>query len=386
MHVHRNILLFTWLNFFTDFKLYIPVAILYFSQVSGSFALGMSIFSIVMLASAVLEVPTGIFSDRIGRRLTVSCGALASVLYTVLYAIGGSYEILVVGAIFEGLSRAFYSGNNDALLHDSLVEIGREDEYAEYAGKLSSYFQIALGLSALVGSLLAAYSFSLALWVSVIPQILCFILSLYLKDVQRVDTQSGNVFDHLKGSVVLFIRNPKLRLLSISSMLSYGIGEATYQFQPAFYQTLWPVWALGIPKMISNIGATVGFLSAGQLLRRLNGFTLLVGLNIYKRVVTIVAVVFPSIVSPILFASTSFPWAVAHVVKDALLQKEYSSQRRATMSSLNVFGGSVCFAILSLVIGLLGDWSTPGHAVLYSQIVSFSVLFLYWKMFKNFAK
>lgn len=63
----KNIKFLTWFNFFTDFKLYSPVAILYFAQVTGSFALGMSIFSIAYVSAAFFEIPTGIYSDLIGR-------------------------------------------------------------------------------------------------------------------------------------------------------------------------------------------------------------------------------------------------------------------------------------------------------------------------------
>jgi len=64
--MNRNIRLFYLFNFFVDFKFYAPIAIIYFAKVSGSYALGMSIFSATMLAAALFEVPTGIFSDYIG--------------------------------------------------------------------------------------------------------------------------------------------------------------------------------------------------------------------------------------------------------------------------------------------------------------------------------
>lgn len=112
----RNVRLLAWFNFFTDFRPYAPIAILYFAQVSGSYALGMSVFSAVMLAQSLFEVPTGVFSDLIGRKKTIVCGALAGVLSLVCYATGGTYIVLLAGAAFEGLARAFYSGNNDALL------------------------------------------------------------------------------------------------------------------------------------------------------------------------------------------------------------------------------------------------------------------------------
>ena len=180
MAYHKNISSLTWFNFFTDFKLYAPIAIIYFAKVSGSFALGMSIFSIAMISSAIFEIPTGIFSDFIGRKNTVILGAASAVGYAVFYAIGTSYWILAIGAVFEGLSRSFYSGNNDALLHDTLSESGSEHEYAHYSGKLRSMFQLALAASAITGSLIANWSFAVVMWISVIPQLFCLVLSCYL--------------------------------------------------------------------------------------------------------------------------------------------------------------------------------------------------------------
>ena len=137
MGSQKNIKLLAWFNFFTDFKLYSAITILYFTRVTGSLALGMSIFSIASIADAVFEVPTGILSDIIGRKNTIVLGALASVAYAACYALGGSFWMLALGAIFQGLSVAFYSGNNDALLHDSLKESGKEKQYHNFLGKLS---------------------------------------------------------------------------------------------------------------------------------------------------------------------------------------------------------------------------------------------------------
>jgi len=148
MPLHKNIRLLTWHNFFTDFRPYAPVAILYFSAVSGSFALGLSVFSIEMLSSSVFEVPTGIVSDIVGRRKTIILGSLMAVLALILYALGTHYYILAIGSIFAGLARSFYSGNNQALLHDSLRQNHQEEEYAQYSGKTSSMFQWALAASA----------------------------------------------------------------------------------------------------------------------------------------------------------------------------------------------------------------------------------------------
>ena len=130
--MNSNIKLLNWFNFFTDLIFYAPIAVLYFAKVSGSFALGMSVFSIVTISSALLEIPTGIFSDKIGRRKTIILGAASAVVASIFYAIGGSFLFLAIGSFFLGLCRSFYSGNNDALLYDTLSEKNEQHKFGEY--------------------------------------------------------------------------------------------------------------------------------------------------------------------------------------------------------------------------------------------------------------
>lgn len=383
MVLHPNIKILTWFNFFTDFKLYTPVAIIYFSTITGSYALGMSIFSIIMVSSALLEIPTGIFSDRIGRKKTVMYGAAASTLATIFYAIGQVYWILAVGALFEGLSRSLYSGNNDALLHDTLALSHEEHEYSEYLGKVSAMFQAALAISAVLGSLLASYSFSLIMWFSVVPQLICFILAFLLKEPKIHSEISGNIYSHLKEAYMNFFTNKKLRLLSLSDILGYGFGEAGFQFQSAFYNTVWPVWAIGIAKTISYATAAVSFHFSGKIIKKFGGFKILIADNIANRIINIFSTALPSIVSPLLMSSTSLFFGISVVAKNSLMQKEFTNKQRATMGSLNSFASNIFFGIVAILLGLLADKIDPAKAYLTLQILMLFNLFIYWRLFKN---
>ncbi|MBP9719336.1 MAG: MFS transporter [Candidatus Levybacteria bacterium] len=382
---HRNITLLKWFNFFIDFRLYAPIAIIYFSQITGSFALGMSVFSITMLASAFFELPTGVFSDKIGRKNTVILGAVSAVLFSIFYAIGGSFWILAIGAIFEGLSRAFYSGNNDALLHDTLSELGQEEYYDEHLGKVSATSQMALGIASILGGFLAVWSFAFIMWFSVFPQLLCFILAFFLIEPKIHKVGSGNIYAHLSEAYKNFITNKKLRLLSLSSILGYGFGEASYQFVPAFYNTLWPVWAIGIAKTMSNMLATLSFHFSGKLIRRFDGFKVMLVDNIINRIIGITATAFPTVLSPFFMSTTSAFYGVVTVARNALMQKEFTNEQRATMGSLNALAGSIFFGIVAFILGFTADQLSPAKAILILQIFQIGNLFIYWKLFKHNA-
>ncbi len=382
MKVERNIKLLAWFNFFTDFKLYSAIAIIYFSQVTNSLALGMSIFSIANIADAIFEVPTGILSDMVGRKNTIILGALASVGYSLLYAIGGSYFFLALGAVFQGLSVAFYSGNNDALLHDTLHEVGKENEYHNYLGKLSSLFQAALGIGALIGSILASKSFAVVMWLSVISQVICLIISLQIKEPTAYTKRSANIYSHMKDAIELFINNKKIRLVSIASMMGSALGEAVFQFQATFYQLLWPLWAIGFAKAFSYFAGTVSFFYSGKIIDKFKEIkTILIG-NIGTRIINIIAVTFPSVISPVLMSSTSIFFGASFTAKNSLLQKEFTPHQRATIASLNSFGESILMALFAYVFGLIGDYLGPAKTILIAQILALIATYLYWEIYR----
>lgn len=381
---NKNVLILRWLTFFTYFRLYAAIAIIYFAKVTGSYALGAGIFSIITVSTALFEIPTGIFSDKIGRRKTVIFGAASAVLATIFYATGHSFVILAIGALFQGLSSSFYSGNNDALLHDSLSEVKQEDSYAEYRGKIGAMFQLGLAVSTLLGGLVATWSLSLIMLISIIPQVICLGLSLFLIEPKIKTKQSGNIYTHLGESWKQFIHNKKLRILSIATILSEQFGEASYAFQAAFYQTLLPLWAIGIVKTLSNIEGTLSFNLSGKILKKFNGIKVLIFDNIYNSLINIISVTFPTILSPFLMTTTSAFYGVTSVAKNAYMQKEFSTDQRATMGSLISFAGSLFFGILSVAMGYLADIFSPAKAFLILMVLQLSILWFYRKLQKTY--
>jgi MFS family permease len=382
MRMHKNIRLLAWFNFLSDFRLYGPIIILYFTHVSGSFALGMSVFSITMLASAIFEVPTGVFSDKIGRKKTVVCGSIASVISVMLYAVGGTYGILVAGAIFEGLARSFFSGNNDALLHDTLAESGQQAEYQEFLGKTASMYQVALAIAAVMGGIIAAISYPVVMWLSVIPQVIGLIVSLQFVEPKVHTKTSGNAYHHLRDSFNNIVRNRRLRALSAASIVGFGMGESVYQFRAAFIATLWPLWAIGIARTIGNIGAAISFYLSGKIIKRFGEFRLLIVGISYSEIVNIFSLLVPTVFSPILMGSTSIFFGVNNVAVGGLMQREFTQEQRATMGSLNSFAGSIMFTICSLVLGILADQIGVIPASLVGELVLVTTIWLYWRAFR----
>lgn len=382
MNIGKNIKLLEWHEFFVSFVLWGPIAILYFSQVSGSYALGLSVFSMAMLSSALFELPTGILSDLVGRKRTMVLGALSYLLGFVMYAIGGSYPLLLLGALFEGIARSFYSGNNEALLYDSLEQTNRKHELSSIMGKVGSMGQWALAVAGLLGGFIANWSFQWVMWVSVIPQVICLVLSLLVVDTIKFDEEKSNIYSHLKESFNNFKKNKKLRMLSFADILGFGMGEASFQFRSAFIISLWPVWAIGIAQILSNIGAAISFRLSGKLIGKLKAMVWLMVGGVYSKIIYLVALFFPSVFSPALMSTTSVFYGVGQVAKKTLIQHEFTNKQRATMGSLNSFAGSIFFAIFAVLLGFLADHTSPRTAMIGVTIVQFLTVWIYWRISK----
>ena len=63
--MRRNIVLFKLMNLFNGLWLFSAIAVIYFEQVSHSYALAMLAFSLVNISQCCMEIPCGVFSDRI---------------------------------------------------------------------------------------------------------------------------------------------------------------------------------------------------------------------------------------------------------------------------------------------------------------------------------
>ncbi len=310
-------------------------------------------------------------------------GAVCSVLSVVFYAIGTNYSFLLIGALFEGLQRAWYSGNNDALLYETLSSTNRKDDYDHYLGKTSSMFQIASAVGIIIGGIIAVWSFAIIMWLSVIPQLICLIISLLIIEPTKRSSISSNIYSHLLTAIRKMWTNRKLRLLNINSVVGFAVGESAYQFRAAFVNTLWPLWAVGFSQVLSSIGAAISYWYSGKLIKKFGAFRLLLISSIYGKIINLGSVAIATVISPVLLSSTSLFHGVTSVANNKLMQKEFTDEQRATLGSVNSFMGTLAFGVVAIILGFLADKFGPSSALLITYIFSLPTLWINWTLFKN---
>lgn len=380
----RNIKLLTWINFLNSFQLFSAIAILYFVHVTGSYALGLSIFSISSLTTAVFDVPLGILSDRSSRKRIILIGLFASLIQIVLYAGANTFTSLALGAFFGGLSYALFSGNNSAFLHDTLSELDQIDEFPKALGRVSSTNQLGLGLATLLGAIITSNSLRLAVQLSIFPIVGGIVVACFLYEPKVHDRISKQHYLlDLKEAIRLFVQNARLRWLTIGSVTESSLGESSHQFQASFYATIMPIWAIGIVKTTTYLAGFLSFYFSGEVIERFSEFPSLIFSSIFTRLTNIFAYLFPSLLSPVLITANSLTYGVGSVAKGSLFQQEFSPKQRATMGSLNSLAENIAFAIFGPLLGMIADHFTPSKAMLLFQILMISSIFIFVKLFKK---
>ncbi|MCO1577299.1 MFS transporter [Crossiella sp. SN42] len=376
--VDRNVRLLSWFNFFGDFRLYGPIMVIYFAQVTGSYTAAASLLAVKMLSSAAFEVPAGVLSDRLGRRGTMIAGAVIMVAAHLGYAGASGYGLLLAAVVLEGLATALWSGNNEALLYDTLLEVGREQEFPRHSGRVNSMFQIALALAAPLGGVVAGvWSLRAVVVLSVLPQVLCLLVALGIREPRVRGPLASNALAHLGSALRGIRRSPVLRRLTLVSALRHS-GESAAQLSPAFVAGLWPLWALGLWRTFGHGVAFVGFRVSGWVIGRVGAARTLLFGELFDHVANFVALIKPTVFSPVLLGSPAY--GMSTIAQQTLLQREFTDRERATMGSLASLLGSVLYAFVALGAGLVADrWGIVAALLAIQAVVLIALPLAWWQ-------
>jgi MFS family permease len=353
---------------------------LYFAAVSGSYLLGMSVFSITSVVQIVADVPLGVLSDRFGRKPVIVAGAVAALAFTTCYAIGLNYGFLALAAALEGLSRALFSGTDTALLYETLAEEGEQARFATYLGRISAVEPLAFTGAALAGGFIAAvWSFHLAFWLSLVPLGAALGAALLLHEPAAALHQARPRVS-LREALRAYRANERLRLIVAAAAWREACGESAFQFRVTFFRQLWPLWALGFAQALTNAVAMVSFYAGGPAMARLGAVRLLIADSLFGRLLSLPALLFPTPLSPALMSLTSLSYGTTQVASGALAQHEFTDAERATMGSLSSLAVNLGFAAGAPLVGLLADRAGIVPALVLSQLLLLLTLPLYRRL------
>ena len=113
--------------------------------------------SIVIGSIFLMEVPTGVLADRVGRKWSIFLSTLLLMSAEFLFIFARDFNWYIVVAFLIGTGFAFASGAVDAMVYDSLPSLSagdRENAMKRAMGRVNSFADLAFVIAPLVGGLI----------------------------------------------------------------------------------------------------------------------------------------------------------------------------------------------------------------------------------------
>ncbi len=91
------------------------------------------------LISLLMEIPTGVFSDRKSRKWSLVAASVIGAPVVPVIILSDSFPVVLIAMAVGGASTALVSGTDVAMLYDTLQAPGREGEFTQDPRGLSNH-------------------------------------------------------------------------------------------------------------------------------------------------------------------------------------------------------------------------------------------------------
>jgi len=191
--------------------------------------------AMVKIAVVLLELPTGVVADLLGKKKTLILGSFFTSIGFILLGAYPSREMMWLFALLTGLGMAFISGADSALTYDTLADEGREDEYPRINARMSSAFQI----TAIFALATGGYLYEMNIAFPYFARGLLFLFAIpiiFLIKESTIDTEKFNFSNYIKQIVIGSKEVFKNKYITKISMLYFLIGGLSASAQRFFIQ------------------------------------------------------------------------------------------------------------------------------------------------------
>jgi len=351
----RNVVKLYFIGFFGNNFFDRAIWMVYFTHLGFSL-LQIAVLQAILNATQFLsEIPTGLISDKYGRKVSLVVARLFIICYMLGFMFFDSFYFIAIAQVFYGIGLTCISGADQSLLYDTLKDNKLEKEYSKIAGRYFAIVVVALAISMSIGGFLQELSWSTVYLFGVICQSIALIITLNLKESSSYNTNKTRKISDIVGEIKEFLKlNPNLRLYLIGIGIFYAIGSVYYMYnQELFSQMGMPVYIISLLFGIDSIIAALASINAYKLE---NKFT--------ARIVFSFCLNATVVMFLLLFTETNF-WALfgffgvsliyntLEPIASNVLHLEVSSEKRNTMLSMTKFLSTFIMFVTFPIIAFL---------------------------------
>ncbi|MBL8026018.1 MAG: MFS transporter [Fibrobacteres bacterium] len=343
------------------FLLIIPVIVPFYQSVGLSMAQILTLQSVFSIAIVVLEVPSGYFADIIGRRKSLIVGSFLSTAGFLMYSLSYTFTGFLAAELVMGMGASFISGADSALVYDSLLSLGRKDDYKKVWGRSSALGNFSEATASIIGGLLAAVSLRLPFYIetAVIALTIPLAFSLVEPALHEANKRRGSFRDIIDTVKYALHGHKELKwLLLYGAILGASTLTMVWFVQPYFKLCGLPLAWYGAVWAAYNLSVGLFSLSAHGVERAIGRRgTLLMLLPLSAGAYILVSFFNALWILPF-FLIFYFVRGINGPVIGDYMNSLISSERRATIMSVNALMVRLIFSIVGPLAGLLSDHYT----------------------------
>ena len=361
----------------------IPTIVLFYESYGLNIEQIVLLKTILSLSVLILEVPSGYLADLWGRKACLVVGSGVWIVSWLIYCTGSSFLEFAIAEILAGVTGSLISGANTALGYDTLLQLGREQYYQVWEGRLVAIAGISEAVCGIIGAAIASINLVYPFYLQTVCLIIYFGLALTLIEPEYhqsiVETQK---LDRLKNIIIDVVKRPRLRwLILLSGTFSSASFLIVWLSQDYLKQLEIPIQAFGWTWAIFHLGMSLASVNAYRLQRYLGikkaTFILVlilaisyVGLGNIERIYGIVFIM-------AIYMVRGF---CSPLILNAINQ-QISSSVRATILSINSLVFRIAFAIVAPIIGAIASrYNLFTGLTVAGCLFLVSGLFCWWRL------
>jgi MFS family permease len=337
-------------------RFFIPVLALFYiaSQVSvEQYGIILGVFFLVIL---LLEIPSGVIADLIGRKNSIIIAKVMYVVEIYLFAFHDGFWIFLIAKIISGIGVSFDSGAGQALLFDSLKKLKREDEHKKITGIKEMIRNTSMAIVFIIGAYLFTIHYKLPAIVSLPFTIINLgLVFLYFEPyVNKRKLTFKNSYLQFKEGLIHFWNHGYIKYLAFLSLPLLAV-VATLQSYSSLYleQILIPIAFIGVIAFISSMISAYTSKKADAIEKQIGEKKSI----LLMQVVLVAAAFLMGLMIPVygflFYFIAAFLYGFCFIVINHYLNLHIESSHRATMLSIVHMFKSMGVFILMPTAGFL---------------------------------
>lgn len=375
--LRRFIVLFSLMYFVYYFNFFWLIQNVYILNHGINFTNLSIILAVWSACILILEIPSGVLADKVGKKPTVVLAKIAYLIGIIIFALLPNLLGFLIGVIAFGISESFMSGAQESLLYDNLKDSGKEKLFGKILAIVTTIREFGLGSGVLIAGFVTQIDIKYNLIGSIVLAIMGVSIAILLTEGKSHSrSEEIKLFKHFRDSVRIILGNRQLiriTLFSVTVVSSYLV--ISEYFVPSLDKLGISYVSIGILAALEAMFFSLGSFISQKISRLDAGFVYLI--------LSIVMGVF------LLIITGANPWmvimgfmilrvakAIAEIYSMSDWQKYVNDDRRATTISINSFSENVVYIFSGILFGKIADQYGLFNGFYLAAAIAFSYLLI----------